>query len=290
MSRIDIESIYYKYIDKYVNEIKILDKKPKVVIIQVGDVPESNTYVSNKIKAFKEVGIEYEFFKFSNDITQSKLQTVLDGLSHDDNYTGIFVQLPLPKQLDFSKLKNYINPLKDIDGLCDENTIKLYNGDNTGILPATPAAVMLLLDELNIDLTDKLVCVINRSDLIGKPLIHLLTQKNATIIWCNSHTNSIDICESLNNSDIIVSGINKANIYNKQYFNNDTFFTQTIIDLTTVYNDGKLYGSIKRDDYKDIMKYNDLTTVGCGKMGMGKLTIIALIGNIIKSYKLQKFS
>ena len=288
MSRIDIESIYYKYIDKYVNEVKNLDKKPKVAIIQVGNIPESNTYVSNKIKAFKEVGIEYDFFKFSNDITQSKLQTVLDGLSHDDNYTGIFVQLPLPGQLDFDKLKNYINSSKDIDGLTDKNTIKLYNGDNAGILPATPAAVMLLLDELNIDLTGKLICVINRSDLIGKPLVHLLTQKNATVIWCNSYTNYMH--HILRNSDIVISGVNKANIYNKHYFNKNSNENQTIIDLTTVYQGGKLYGSVKRDDYEDIMKYSNITTVGCGKMGMGKLTIIALIGNIIKSYKLQKFS
>lgn len=288
MSRIEIESIYNNYITEYCMMLSKFKSKPKVAIIQVGDLSESTTYVNNKIKAFKTVGIEYELFKFDNDITQYKITTLLDNLSVDDNYTGIFVQLPLPKQLDFNEIKEHINPLKDIDGLTNTNTIKLYNNDESGILPATPKAVMMLIDELNVDLTGKSVCVINRSDLIGKPLVHMLTQRNATVIWCNSYTQHIN--RYLSNSDIIVSGVNRANIFNKWDFSLTNPHKKLIIDLTTVFENGKLYGSVNREDYELLCRYDDLTTVGGGKgkRSMGAITILTLIDNIIKSYRLQR--
>lgn len=288
MSRIEIENIYNNYITEYCMMLSKFKSKPKVAIIQVGDLSESTTYVNNKIKAFKTVGIEYELFKFDNDITQYKITTLLDNLSVDDNYTGIFVQLPLPKQLDFNEIKEHINPLKDIDGLTNTNTIKLYNNDESGILPATPKAVMMLIDELNVDLTGKSVCVINRSDLIGKPLVHMLTQRNATVIWCNSYTQHIN--RYLSNSDIIVSGVNRANIFNKWDFSLTNPHKKLIIDLTTVFENGKLYGSVNREDYELLCRYDDLTTVGGGKgkRSMGAITILALIDNIIKSYRLQR--
>ena len=288
MSRIEIENIYNNYITEYCMMLSKFKSKPKVAIIQVGDLSESTTYVNNKIKAFKTVGIEYELFKFDNDITQYKITTLLDNLSVDDNYTGIFVQLPLPKQLDFNEIKEHINPLKDIDGLTNTNTIKLYNNDESGILPATPKAVMMLIDELNVDLTGKSVCVINRSDLIGKPLVHMLTQRNATVIWCNSYTQHIN--RYLSNSDIIVSGVNRANIFNKWDFSLTNPHKKLIIDLTTVFENGKLYGSVNREDYELLCRYDDLTTVGGGKgkRSMGAITILTLIDNIIKSYRLQR--
>ena len=288
MSRIEIENIYNNYITEYCMMLSKFKSKPKVAIIQVGDLSESTTYVNNKIKAFETVGIEYELFKFDNDVTQYKITTLLDNLSVDDNYTGIFVQLPLPKQLDFNEIKEHINPLKDIDGLTNTNTIKLYNNDESGILPATPKAVMMLIDELNVDLTGKSVCVINRSDLIGKPLVHMLTQRNATVIWCNSYTQHIN--RYLSNSDIIVSGVNRANIFNKWDFSLTNPHKKLIIDLTTVFENGKLYGSVNREDYELLCRYDDLTTVGGGKgkRSMGAITILALIDNIIKSYRLQR--
>ena len=286
MSRINIEEIYSNLIQQFKEDINKINEDIKVCIIQVGDNPNSNIYVSNKIKAFKEVGIKYDLFKYNEYITEEKLEQILDTVSNDDEYSGMFVQLPLPKQLDFNKLKLHINPTKDIDGFCDANTINLYDNKYC-LVPATPQACDMLLNYSGISLDGKTVTVINRSNIIGKPLVHLLANKNATVIWCNSHTNEETLKNFCKSSDIIISGVNKANIFDKSYFNDNSESNQIIIDLTTEYQDGKLYGSINREHYEDIMKYNKLTTVGMKKFGMGKLTICSLIHNVIKSYKMQ---
>ena len=187
-----------------VSELKNQGITPCLATILVGENPASATYVRNKHKACKEVGIETKDHQIDANITQVELNNIIDNLNSDSSVHGILVQLPLPKQLDEFATTSRISPLKDVDGLTPHNA-GLLSMKKAMLVACTPSGIMEMFDYHKINLDGKNIVLINRSNLVGKPLYHLLLEKNATVITCHSKTKNLaEICRR---ADIIITAV-----------------------------------------------------------------------------------
>jgi methylenetetrahydrofolate dehydrogenase (NADP+) / methenyltetrahydrofolate cyclohydrolase len=248
----------------------------KLVVIQVGDLNESNMYIKNKEKACLEAGVFFEIIKLENDIKEDDLLTIIKDLNQKDEVTSILVQMPLPNHINYNKVVNSIDSHKDVDGLSDINMIKLINNQK-GIIPCTPKGVITLLERYNVPLESSNVTVIGRSMLVGRPLSNLFINKNATVTLCHSKTKNLkDITKK---SDIIVSAVGKKHFIDKDYIKEKAVLVDVGINII----DGKLYGDINSNDCLE--KTSMITPV---PGGVGPMTIAMLIENVIECYELKK--
>ena len=159
--------------------------------VQVGEDPASTVYIRRKHEAAGEAVIASTDLKLPADITQEELVAAVELLNVDDQIDGILVQLPLPRHLDEAQAVLAIDPVKDVDGVHPFNAGQLYLGRPT-LVPATPLGIMALLAEYRIGLDGARAVVIGRSDIVGKPIAHLLLQAHATITICHSHTDDLE--------------------------------------------------------------------------------------------------
>ncbi len=255
-------------------DLKQLGGIPKLVVIQVGDLPASNIYIQNKEKACREMGITFELIHYDNDVDNNTLINKIKELNNDSNINGILVQLPLPNHID-SKIINMIDPLKDVDGLTSINIGKLINNEDT-IISCTPKGVMKLLEHYHITIEGKHVVIVGRSNLVGKPLSYLFLNKDATVTICHSKTK--DLAQHTRQADILVVAAGHKDLINKDMIKEEAI----LIDVGTNRVDNKLYGDINYDDVYD--KCSLITPV---PGGVGPMTIVMLLDNVIECYRLQ---
>jgi methylenetetrahydrofolate dehydrogenase (NADP+) / methenyltetrahydrofolate cyclohydrolase len=159
--------------------------------VQVGEDPASTVYIRRKHEAAGEAVIASTDLKLPEDISQEALVAALELLNADDQVDGILVQLPLPKHLEEAAAVLAIDPVKDVDGVHPFNAGQLYLGRPT-LVPATPLGIMALLAEYSVELDGARAVVVGRSDIVGKPIAHLLLQANATVTICHSHTADLE--------------------------------------------------------------------------------------------------
>jgi len=159
--------------------------------VQVGEDPASTVYIRRKHEAAGEAAIASTDLKLPEDISQEALVAAVELLNADDEIDGILVQLPLPRHLDEAAAVLAIDPVKDVDGVHPFNAGQLYLGRPT-LVPATPLGIAALLAEFKIRLDGARAVVIGRSDIVGKPIAHLLLQENATVTICHSHTDDLE--------------------------------------------------------------------------------------------------
>ena len=228
-------------VKKAAEELKAKNIHPCLATVLVGDNPASATYVKNKQKACAEVGIKTKDHKLAGSTTQSELNSLIDTLNKDPEVHGILVQLPLPSQCREFETTSRISPQKDVDGLTPQNA-GLLSMKKAVLVACTPSGVMELLSHYSIPLQGKNVVIINRSNLVGKPLIHLLLEKNATVTVAHSKTENLEeICK---NADIIITGVGDRT---KFTLSPDMISDNAIvIDVATARLDGKLVGEIGR--------------------------------------------
>ena len=190
------EIIDGKLVSKTVRERLALDikefseesgKAPGLAVILVGDNPASAVYVRNKHKACLEVGITSYQIELPGDTREDELLAKIDELNSDPNVNGILVQLPLPAHISEEKVIERISPAKDVDAFHPENVGRIMIGNYT-FLPCTPAGIIELLKFYNIDVCGKSCVVIGRSNIVGKPMAHLLLERNGTVTVCHSRT------------------------------------------------------------------------------------------------------
>ena len=242
---------------------------PKLVIIQVEGDKASDSYVRNKVKLGKELGIEVEHINLKNDISQTKLETVIKHYNADHNTNGIIVQLPLPKHLDERKTLDTIDVEKDVDGLSTGQIGRLTTKSGKSMCPCTALGVLNMLIHTT-ELEGKDVVIVNRSNLIGKPLQTILTDENATVTMCHSKTKNLK--EKIQNADIVITGIGKAKFFDKSYFKDG----QIIIDCSMNVYEGKLCGDVKVEDLKEL---DVLVASGTGHTGV--MTVLSLMYNTL---------
>lgn len=253
--------------------------EPVLAILQVGSIPESNTYVKNKMKACEKIGINSFLYSFNEGVSEEFLMTIISQLNEDKRVNGIFVQLPIPGIKDASKVIETIDPLKDVDGLTKKNFSALAYADNA-IIPCTPKGIMEMLDHMNTPLDGKDVVLIGRSHLVGLPLMHLLLEKNATVTVCHSHTQNLK--EKTLNADVIISAVgNHKNLITEDMVKENA----VIIDVAISKDEetGKLYGDADYEALKDKCAY--ITPV---PGGVGQLTVLELMKNIVETSLYQK--
>lgn len=257
------------------DKINKISESLKLVVIQVGDDPASNVYIKNKKKLCEELGILCEHKKFL-EITEQELIQEIDNLNNDKTVTGILVQLPLPSEIDETKIIEKISPLKDVDGLTSQNMGKLFTG-NKALVPCTALGIIKMLEYLNIDLQGLNVTVVGRSKLVGLPLIALLLNKNCTVTVCHSKTKNLP--EKTKNADVLIVAVGQKELITKDYVKDDAI----VIDIGINRYQNKLYGDCNFNELLPKCKY--ITPV---PGGVGPLTVIMLINNIIEAYYLQK--
>jgi methylenetetrahydrofolate dehydrogenase (NADP+) / methenyltetrahydrofolate cyclohydrolase len=261
-----------------VDELKSQGVQPCLATILVGDNPASATYVKNKHKACEEVGILTKDHTPTSSISQNEINELIDSLNNDNKVHGILVQLPLPKQLDEFTTTSRISPIKDVDGLTPHN-VGLLSMGKAILKPCTPSGIMEMFDYYNIDLQGKNVVMINRSNLIGKPLYHLLLEKNATVITCHSKTKNLkEICQK---ADIVITAVG----YRARFTLTPDMIKEgaIVIDVAIARHDGKLVGDTQYD--KIIEKASYATPV---PGGVGPMTVAMLLKNTVTAASLSK--
>lgn len=244
------------------------NKKPTLVVVQVANDYASTKYVGNKIKTCDSVGIAAFHQVMEESSTTEDIIAMVNKLNNDDDVDGIIVQLPLPKHVDECVVTQSINPEKDIDGLTIQNIGALHYGKKSffHMAPCTPAGIIEILNSIDCDLKGKSALVIGRSDIVGKPLAALLTQKNATVTLAHSHSEY-----NVNNYDIVVSAIGKAKHIT---VNNDKAI---LIDVGINFLDGKMVGDF---DIENCNCYKYTSVPG----GVGQLTVAMVCKNVLKAY------
>jgi methylenetetrahydrofolate dehydrogenase (NADP+)/methenyltetrahydrofolate cyclohydrolase len=249
-------------------------KRPGLAVILVGDDPASRVYVRNKHRACLETGIESFQIELPESTTEEELLAKIDELNADSRVSGILVQLPLPKHISERCVIERISPVKDVDAFHPENVGRIMIG-NYDMLPCTPAGVIELLRHYGVDPTGKRCAVIGRSNIVGKPMLHLLTEMNGTVTLCHSRTH--DLTEITSSSDILVVAIGKPR-----------FITADMVKLGAVVIDvginrldnGKLCGDVDFESVKDVAS---LITPVPG--GVGPMTITTLLKNTLSAAK-----
>ncbi|AUM62398.1 bifunctional 5,10-methylenetetrahydrofolate dehydrogenase/5,10-methenyltetrahydrofolate cyclohydrolase [Spiroplasma monobiae] len=248
-------------------------RKPKLVILQVGDNPASNKYIKNKLNACAKVGIIGELKKFEEEISQKKLENEIIKIIDDNEVDGIIVQLPLPKHIEEQLIIDLIPAGKDADGF-NPQTLGNVMLNNSKIFPATPYGILKLLEWKKIDLIGANVVIVGRSNIVGKPLANMLINKSATVTICNTKTKNLkDICKE---ADILISAAGVANLITKEFVNNN----MTIIDVGANFVDGKYCGDVDFDNVLEEVKH--ITPV---PGGVGPMTIACLLQNTFTLYK-----
>ena len=254
------------------SRVKNLAVKPSLAIIQVSGDPASDKYVQNKLKRCSEIGIIPKLFYCAPDIKQSQIEETIKKLNKDPGITGIILQLPLPDHLDEHYLTNLIDPKKDVDGFTETNTGKLSLGQPC-LIPCTPKGIIDLLDFYDIPMEGKDVLIINRSNIVGKPLAQLFLKRNATVTVAHSKTRNLK--QKLKQADIIVTGVGIPNFLRYDDFPQGA----TIIDVSINFVHGKMCGDVNKNSYDYLQTVGNLTPV---PGGVGQSTVIALMENVVK--------
>jgi methylenetetrahydrofolate dehydrogenase (NADP+)/methenyltetrahydrofolate cyclohydrolase len=268
--------------DKITDEIKIevknLKKKnitPKLSIIRVGSNLSDMAYERGALKRMEKSGIETKIHELPEDINEDDFVSVLEEVNNDKDTHGILIFRPLPKQLREEKIKYTILPAKDVDCFSPVNVAKIFEGDESGLPPATPAAVIETLKHYDVDLKGKNVVVVGRSLVVGKPVSMMLLKENATVTICHSKTKELEKVAS--QGDILVAAVGRDRMINSKYIKKDAI----VIDVgINVDSNGNMHGDVDFEDVKD--KASMITPV---PRGVGSVTTSILAKNVVKACK-----
>ena len=255
-------------------EVSALSRPVGLATVLVGDDPASAVYVRNKQKACREVGIEPFDRTPSADISEKELLALVEGLNADEAVTGILVQLPLPEHIDEDKVIRSINPIKDVDGFHPFSAGHLLQGTPT-FVAATPAGIMEILREYEVELQGARAVVIGRSNIVGKPMSLLLLAEHATVTICHSRTR--DLPAVVREADVIVAAVGRPNTVTADMVREGA----TVVDVGINRTDEGLAGDVAFD-VRDVA---GLRTPVPG--GVGPMTIASLLRNTVRAARYQ---
>lgn len=280
MTIIDGKKVSSEIKDHVRTEAQLLIKQgmiPTLAVIIVGDDCASKVYVNNKKKACEYCFIKSLEYSLPIDASEDELFNLINKLNNDDSVHGILCQLPLPGHINEEKVINLISPNKDVDAFHPINTGKIMIG-NYDFMPCTPAGIMELLNAYSIPVSGKNVCIIGRSNIVGKPLAMLMIKADATVTVCHSKTKNLsEICKR---SDIIVCATGRYKLLTEDMVSDNAI----IIDVGMNRDEnGRLCGDV---DFENVSKKAAYITPVPG--GVGPMTIAMLMKNTIKAVKLYQ--
>ena len=251
---------------------------PGLAVVIVGNNPASLVYVRNKGKACAEVGMHSVEIALPEETTEAELLERIAELNAESSIHGILVQLPLPKHIDQETIINAISPKKDVDAFHPENVGRIFIG-NYSFLPCTPAGVMDLLDYYGINVSGKKCVVLGRSNIVGKPMAHLLLERNGTVTVCHSRTQNLE--DEIRSADILVVAIGRAEFVKGSMIKPGAVVVDVGINRG---EDGKLRGDVEYSTAFEVASY--ITPV---PGGVGPMTITTLLKNTLLAARNEHF-
>ena len=274
----EISDKFLKKLKKEVCNLKTeLNLQPALAVIIVGDDPASKIYVRNKKRACEEIGIKSIEFALPTNTSENELLNLIDALNKRPDVNGILVQMPLPPHINEKIIIAHINPIKDVDAFHETNVGKIMIG-NFKFLPCTPAGIIHLLDESNIEISSKHCVIIGRSNIVGKPLAMLMLHRDATVTICHSKTKNLtEICKT---ADILIAAVGKVNFVTSNMVKPGAVVVDVGINRC---ENGKICGDVDFEHVKNIASY--ITPV---PGGVGPMTISLLMKNTITAALMQK--
>ena len=239
---------------------------PGLVVILVGENPASQVYVRNKERSALAAGFKSEVVRVPNTISEKELLALIERYNQDSEWHGILVQLPLPVHISEEKVLLAIDPDKDVDGFHPTNMGKFWSGHPV-MIPSTPAGIMEMFKEYQIELEGKTAVVIGRSNIVGKPMAQLLLDANATVTIAHSRTKNLP--ELARQADILVVAIGRGHFVTKEFVKPGA----VVIDVGMNRDaNGKLIGDVQYDEVAEVASY--ITPV---PGGVGPMTITMLM-------------
>ncbi len=270
---------------EYKREGAFLTAKPKIHFILVGEDSASHLYVKRKQKVCEEVGFLSGVSFFEENISQDELLQEIERINRDLSTHALLVQMPLPGHIDPEVIVEKIAPEKDVDGFHPLNMGKLLRGNKNGLIPCTPLGIQFLLNQYKIDLSQKRVLILGRSNVVGKPLAALLMQKeekaNATVTIAHSKTPHLK--ELTLSCDVLICCMGKAHFIKGSMVKKGAVVMDVGINRITLAGKTQLVGDVC---FKEVVKKASLITPVPG--GIGPMTIAMLIKNTLFCYKLQQ--
>ena len=251
-------------------ETESLARRPTLAVILVGEDPASQVYVRNKEKDCVECGILSQGYRLPAQTSEAQLLELIDVLNENDRVDGILVQLPLPEHISQEKVLHAIRPDKDVDAFHPFNVGKIVTGEQ-GCLPCTPAGVMALLREYEIDIAGKDCVVVGRSNIVGKPMALLLLRENGTVTICHSKT--AHLSEVTVRADILVSAVGKTGFITGDMVKEGAVVVDVAMNRDA---EGKLCGDCVFDEVEKKASY--ITPV---PGGVGPMTRLVLMQNTL---------
>jgi len=259
-------------------QVQLMNKKPVLASVLVGDNDGAQAYVKSQKKTAESLGIEYQFHRLDQNIVEEKLIEFVKDLNRDASVNGIIIQMPLPVQIDYKIISQYILPEKDVEGMHPENIGKIVFG-KAKILPCTPAAVMELLNSTGVELYGKEVVVVGHSEIVGKPLALLLLEKFATVTVCHIGTSkSGKLEEHVKKAEVLIVAVGKAGLIKGDLIREGAI----VIDVGINRVADKIVGDV---DFEGAEKRASWITPVPG--GVGPLTVTMLMRNLVEAAKLQ---
>lgn len=269
-------------------------KKPALAIIQIGNREESSAYINQKKKFAEEIGVGVLHLNFLENISEKDVISKIDELNKDDDINGIILQLPIPENLNKEKIINTINYKKDTDGLTKEN-LERRTTNQGSIVPATARGVLELLNFYNIEIKNKKVAVLGRSELAGSPIAFVMEKAGAEVTVCNSQTPIEEEKKITKNSDIVIIAIGKPEFLNKDFISQNKQQVVVDVGINSVFGDKNGFSknadvklleevkTVKRlvgdADYRNIIDL--VSAISPVPGGVGQMTVLGLFENLI---------
>lgn len=250
--------------------IQLLKEKLKLAVILVGNNPSSEIYVRMKQERCTKMNIDCQVFKLSENISEHDLSIYIEKINNDVTVTGILVQLPLPQHINTRVILDKVDIKKDVDGLTSYHLMKILLNEEE-ILPCTPKGVLRLLEEYQIGISGKNICIIGFSDLVGKPLASMCLNQGATVTVCHSKT--CNLKQHTLSADILMSAAGVPRLITEDMVKTGV----VIVDIGITNHNNKIVGDVDFDKVKDKCSY--ITPV---PYGVGPMTVISLIENLIQ--------
>lgn len=277
MELLNGKELAQKLQQEMMQEVTALKEKglqPGLAVILVGEDPASQVYVRNKERAANNIGMYSVVYRLPETTSEAYLIAKIEELNQDDKIHGILVQLPLPKHINEDLVLDTIAPEKDVDGFHPMNLGNLFAGKPT-MIPCTPAGIMELIKLSGLDLAGKNAVIIGRSNIVGKPMAHLLLQANATVTICHSKTK--DLPKVAKQADVLVVAIGRANFVTADFVKDGAVVIDVGINRD---ENNKLTGDVKFDEVAPLTSY--ITPV---PGGVGPMTITMLMRQTIDAAK-----
>jgi methylenetetrahydrofolate dehydrogenase (NADP+) / methenyltetrahydrofolate cyclohydrolase len=250
--------------------------RPGLAAILAGHDPASRVYVRNKARACEDTGVRSEIHEFPESVSEGALLDRIAQLNADHAVHGILVQLPLPRQIDASRVLAAVSPAKDVDGLHAVNLGALLQG-RPGFVPGTPAGVMRLLEHAGVPLAGRHAVIVGRSTIVGKPLALLLLQKDATVTICHSKTR--DLAAVTRQADILIAAVGRVKLITADMVKPGACVIDVGVNRLA---DGTLVGDVDFTAVRDTAGW--ITPV---PGGVGPMTVAMLIVNTVRAAELS---